>query len=132
MTISIDQFQYDTLSAAAWQARANSRLYGHTPVGCAVLADDSRVFTGCNIEHRLRSHDIHAEVNAISSSVSAGAKYVSTILIASTRDRLTPCGACLDWIFEMGGEDCLVFSERVPGRPEHRYIVRDLMPYYPF
>jgi cytidine deaminase len=123
---------YQLLSDSAWSARNNAKLYGPTAVGCAALADDGRVFSGCNIEHRFRSHDIHAEVNAISSLVAAGAERLSTILIAAERDRFTPCGGCLDWIFELGGAECLVINERVPGELRHQYFARELMPLYPY
>jgi cytidine deaminase len=122
---------YRALSEAAWSVRANARLHGPTPVGCAALSDDGRVFSGCNIEHRFRAHDIHAEVNAISSLVAAGGRELKAILIAADRDRFTPCGSCMDWVFEIGGEDCLVVSERAPGKQAHCHLAGDLMPYYP-
>ena len=119
------------LSEAAWAVRDYARLHGRTAVGCAALADNGRIFAGCNIEHRFRSHDIHAEVNAISTLVAAGGRSLRAILIAAERERFTPCGSCLDWIFELGGEDCLVLSEQIPRKPGHDYLARDLMPYYP-
>jgi cytidine deaminase len=127
----ISDNDYRALSEAAWSARANARLHGPTPVGCAALSDDGRVFSGCNIEHRFRAHDIHAEVNAISSLVAAGGHKLRAILIAAERDRFTPCGSCLDWVFEIGGEGCLVVSERTPGKQAHCHRASDLMPYYP-
>ncbi|WP_372505767.1 cytidine deaminase family protein [Actinomadura madurae] len=123
--------QYRLLSDAAWLVRKNARLYGPTAVGCAALSDDGRIFVGCNLEHRFRSHDIHAEVNALSSLVASGADSVTILLIAAERDRFTPCGSCLDWVFEIGGEGCLVLNERIPGRIDHRYLVGELMPFYP-
>ncbi len=119
------------LSEAAWSVRNNAHLHGRTHVGCAVLSDDGQIFVGCNIEHRFRSHDIHAEVNAISTLVAAGKRKLRAVLIAAERDRFTPCGSCLDWIFELGGEDCLVLSEQLPGKPADYHRARDLMPYYP-
>lgn len=119
------------LSEAAWSVRRNARLHGRTSVGCAVLSDTGQIFVGCNIEHRFRSHDIHAEVNAISTLVAAGGRRLRAILIAAERDRFTPCGSCLDWIFELGGEDCLVLSEQSPGQPAHCHLAQDLMPFYP-
>lgn len=127
----ISEDERQALSEAAWSVRSNARLHGPTPVGCSVLSDDGQIFVGCNIEHHFRSHDIHAEVNAISSLVAAGGRRLRAILIAAERDRFTPCGSCLDWIFELGGEDCLVVSEQLPGKPAQSYLARDLMPYYP-
>lgn len=127
----LDPEQHKTLSEAAWRVRDNARIYGSTRVGCAALADDGLVYVGCNIEHRFRSHDIHAEVNAISSLVAGGSSLLCVVLIAAEREQFTPCGSCLDWIFEIGGGDCLVLSERVQGVVTHTYLARELMPGYP-
>lgn len=127
----LDPEQHKKLSEAAWAVRENARIYGPTRVGCAALADDGLVYVGCNIEHRFRSHDIHAEINAISSLVAGGSSLLSVVLIAAERKQFTPCGSCLDWIFEIGGGDCLVLSERAQGVVTHTYRARELMPGYP-
>ncbi|WP_158691025.1 cytidine deaminase [Streptomyces sp. 351MFTsu5.1] len=123
--------QRAALSQAAWEARSRARVHGPTPVGCGALADDGRIFQGCNIEHRFRSHDIHAETNAISTLVGAGARKLVAVLIAAERERFTPCGGCMDWIFEIGGDDCLVISEKRPGEVNHELQAIELMPFYP-
>jgi cytidine deaminase len=127
----LDATQRLALSEAAWLVRDRAHVYGPTRVGCAALADDGQISIGCNIEHRFRSHDIHAEVNAISSLVANGGTVLRAILIAAEREQFTPCGSCLDWIFEIGGEECLVMSERKAGVTAHVYTARELMPWYP-
>jgi cytidine deaminase len=127
----LDLVQRRALSEAAWSVRDRARIHGPTRVGCAVLADDGSIYAGCNIEHRFRSHDIHAEVNAISSLVAGSKSGLRAVLIAAERDRFTPCGSCMDWIFEIGGSDCLVISENRIGVSAHEYYARDLMPLYP-
>ena len=119
------------LASAAWEARKRARVLGSTRVGCAALDEAGRVFVGCNIERRYRSHDIHAEVNAISSLVTAGGEAVLAVFIAAERERFTPCGSCLDWIFEIGGEQCYVLSQDRPDGRVNRYTAAELMPYYP-
>lgn len=119
------------LSKRAWEARDNSRILGKTRVGCAVLDEKGSVFAGCNVEHRFRSHDIHAEVAAISAMVTAGGNELVAIFIAAERERFTPCGACLDWIFELGGDRCLVFSQSSASADALRYTALELMPHYP-
>lgn len=126
-----DFVQRQALSEAAWNVRDRARIHGPTRVGCAVLSDDGHIYAGCNIEHRFRSHDIHAEVNAISSLVAGSKSGMCAVLIAAERDRFTPCGSCMDWIFEIGGGDCLVISEKGIGVTAHEYRARDLMPFYP-
>jgi cytidine deaminase len=119
------------LSRRAWAARDNSRILGETKVGCAVLDERGSVFVGCNVEHRFRSHDIHAEVSAISAMVTAGGNELVAVFIAAEREKFTPCGACLDWIFELGGGRCLVFSQASPSTETARYTALELMPHYP-
>lgn len=100
-------------------------------MGAAALADDGRVFAGCNIEHRFRSHDIHAEPNVLATLVAAGATACRAVLIAAERDNFTPCGSCMDWVMEIGGPECLVGFQREPGGIVAWREARELMPYYP-
>ncbi len=152
------------LVAPAWEARENAKTF-KTKVGCAVWAhgrpDEQHVFAGCNIEHKFRSHCIHAEVNALSSMVAArGVTVVPqptpdmhilsktddvirppadslfqptayALLIVAERDKFTPCGACMDWIFELGGPHCWVgFQGNQEGSIE-AFQAYELMPHYP-
>lgn len=120
------------LSEAAWRVRNHSHLYGSTAVGCALTAADGSVIAGCNVEHRYRSHDVHAEVNTLTTMVSLGHASFVSILIAADREHFTPCGACLDWIIQFGGLDAEIL---VQGEPDSsaatRYLATDLMPFYP-
>jgi len=119
------------MAKAAWNSRLMARLYGSTAVGCAALDEQGRVFVGCNIEHRYRSHDIHAEVNAISSLVAGGGTSLVAIFIAAERERFTPCGSCMDWIFEVGSTSTLVITQREPDGVVVTLPAEDLMPFYP-
>ena len=115
----------------AWQVRENAHVIGPTRVGCAVLTTDGRIYAGCNVEHRFRSHDVHAEVNAITSMVAAGRKDLQAVAIAAERERFTPCGACMDWIIQFASENCTVLAQSQPGGEVQVFTVRELMPYYP-
>lgn len=117
---------------AAWNVRRNAHVIGPTKVGCAVLGLDGQVFVGCNVEHRFRSHDVHAEVNAITNMVSAGGIAIVAVAIAAERDRFTPCGACMDWIMQFAENgDCPVIWQSSPSGPVKSFMARELMPYYP-
>lgn len=128
---NLDSERLAELSHNAWKVRALSRIIGSTAVGCAVLDEDGRVFVGCNVEHRFRSHDIHAETAALAGLVSGGGSRPVAILIVAERERFTPCGACLDWIFELGGPECLVLTQRSADDEPLSYRAASLMPYYP-
>jgi cytidine deaminase len=100
-------------------------------VGAAVLSDDGSMFVGCNVEHRFRSHDVHAEVNALTTMAAHGEHRALAVLVVAERDRFTPCGGCLDWIFELGGPDCVVGFQRSPQAPVSALRADALMPHYP-
>jgi cytidine deaminase len=119
------------LSKSAWLANASARILGATRVGCAVLANTGDVYAGCNVEHRFRSHDIHAETNALSSLVAGAASSCSVVLVVAERQKFTPCGACLDWIFEIGGPACYVGFQAEPEGPVSWFLANELMPHYP-
>ncbi|MEM3846930.1 MAG: hypothetical protein QXU98_14645 [Candidatus Parvarchaeota archaeon] len=90
-----------------------------------------KVFPVCNIEHWYRSHDIHVETNAIGTIVAAGEMELLAILIVAEKESFLPCGACMDWIFEMGGPRRLVgFQNRERGFIK-TFRADQLMPYYP-
>jgi cytidine deaminase len=88
-------------------------------------------FSGCNVEHKFRAHDVHAEVNALTTMIAGGHTRAVAIVIASERERFTPCGGCLDWIFELGGPRCVVRFESSPGADYTEHRADELMPYYP-
>lgn len=119
------------LQTAAWTARQSAEVLGTTKVGSAVLSADGCIFVGCNIEHPFRCHDIHAEVNAIGSMVTAGGKQIKLILIVADRERFTPCGGCMDWIMLFSSEDSLVAFQSSPNGNMQTYRAKELMPFYP-
>jgi len=127
----ISDADWELLSSAAWKARSSAFIHGDTAVGAAVLSDSGSVFAGCNAEHHFRSHDIHAETNAIGSMVAAGHNRLRAVLVVADRHRFTPCGACLDWIFEFGDPDCAVGFQKQPGGAIEVLTAGQLMPYYP-
>ena len=129
-TNHIESFWHN-LSAEAWKHRENASVIGKTKVGASLLSSSGNVFSGCNIEHRFRSHDIHAETNAISCMVASGDKKIKAILVVAERDRFTPCGACMDWIFQFGDADCLVGYQKEKNGEIVVLTANDLMPYYP-
>ena len=119
------------LAERAWIVREHSYLIGDTKVGAAVMAKSGSVFVGCNVEHRFRCHDIHAEVNAIGAMVTGGHADLIAVVVVADRERFTPCGGCMDWIYQFGGAHCLVGFQRAPDVKMEVFRARDLMPFYP-
>ena len=127
----LTQSQLATMSEVAWKVREHAYLFGTTKVGAAVITNDGSVFAGCNVEHRFRSHDIHAEVNAIGSMVAAGHTDLIAVVVVAERERFTPCGGCMDWIYQFGGSSCLIGFQPSPDAEIVMFRADDLMPYYP-
>jgi len=125
------EVNWKKLSTLAWEARENAFIFGNTKVGSALVTDAEKYFVGCNVEHMFRSHDFHAETNAIGNMIAGGEKKIVAILIAARRERFTPCGGCMDWIFQFGGQDCFVAFQPSPDSEVTIYKASDLMPHYP-
>ena len=121
---------WETMAITAWNHRKNARILGKTKVGTSVFSE-GKIFGGCNIEHKFRSHDIHAEISAISAMISSGCKKLDAIIIVAERNKFTPCGGCLDWIFEFGGPKCLVGYQTKKEGKITIFEAKELMPHYP-
>jgi cytidine deaminase len=119
------------LQDAAWRAREHARTYSGVKVGASALTVNGDVFGGCNIEHRFRAHDIHAEVNALAGLAAAGGATLKAVMVVSEETLFTPCGGCMDWIFEIGGPSCLVLVMSSPTGPVRSWRAAELMPHYP-
>jgi cytidine deaminase len=121
------------LSERAWEVRDNAFVIGPTKVGCALLCEDGSIFVGCNVEHRYRCHDVHAEINAITNKVASGSQSpIIAVFIAAERARFTPCGGCMDWIMQFACDSsCLILSQAKRGGEVLRLSAHEMMPYYP-
>ena len=125
------------LSSAAWEVRKNAVAI-RTKVGAAVLVhrdtEPDLIFRGCNIEDVWKASSIHAERSAIACAVSAGFTKIDAVLIAADgalRERLTPCGGCMDFLMQFGGPAMLVMFQPAPDANIQVYTAAELMPYYP-
>ena len=87
----------EELIRAAIEARKNSYSpYSKFAVGAAVLtlAEETKIFTGCNIENASYGLTICAERTAIFSAVSQGYHSIEAIAIVAAQEMPYPCGAC--------------------------------------
>jgi cytidine deaminase len=89
-----------TLCQKAVDMRSESYApYSDFLVGSAVLTDDGKIFTGCNIENSAFCPSICAERTAIAKAVSEGYRDFAAIAIAGGRrdgelQYCSPCGVC--------------------------------------
>lgn len=80
-------------------------------VGAALLADNGRIFTGCNIENASYSVSNCAERTAVFKAVSEGLLKWKAIAVAggagreNPQDYVTPCGVCRQVLSEFCDAD---------------------------
>ncbi len=100
----LDRATARDLLRAAQRARARAYApYSRFRVGAAVLADDGRVFTGCNVECGSYGLSHCAERVAIHKAISEGVRRVVAVAVVGPGGKeLTPCGACRQVMAEFG------------------------------
>ena len=99
-------------SAVSGRERSYS-IYSGFSVGAAVLTDDGRIFSGCNVENASFPAGSCAETVAVNKAVSEGAKHITAIAIIGGKAALSPstdsytfpCGICRQVISEFKSPD---------------------------
>ncbi|MEP3278557.1 MAG: cytidine deaminase [Stappiaceae bacterium] len=91
------------LFEAAKSAREKSYSpYSKFAVGAALIDEQGRIHTGCNIENAAYPEGCCAEAIAIGHLVMAGGKRVREALVVADADLATPCGGCRQKLLEFG------------------------------
>jgi cytidine deaminase len=81
------------------KARAAMKLayspYSGVRIGAAVLSEDGRIFTGCNVENVSYGLSCCAERTAVFKAVSEGCRrLVAMAVVGKSEEFTSPCGAC--------------------------------------
>ena len=109
----------DDLIAEARAAREGAYApYSKFLVGAAVLAADGRVFRGCNVENASYGLCNCAERTALFTAIAAGVPvdgFARLAVIGDTAGPISPCGACRQVMFELGGPGLPVLLANLAG-----------------
>jgi cytidine deaminase len=125
-----DRSEQDVLPlvAAARAAREHAVApFSRFKVGAALETEDGTVVTGCNIENATYGLTLCAERVAMFKAVSEGhRRFRRVAVVADTESPASPCGACRQILWELGGDLEVVVANlrRVAGR----YRLGDLLP----
>ena len=92
--------------------------YSRFHVGVAILADDGKIYTGCNIENAAYPIGNCAEASAIAAMIAGGGKRIRRVYVTGPgRAPVTPCGGCRQRLREFADLDVVVISHGVDGAP---------------
>lgn len=92
--------------------------YSHFTVGAALLADNGRIFTGCNVENASYGATNCAERTAFFKAVSEGERKFTAIAIAGgaegrePEDYTYPCGICRQVMSEFCDGDFVILAAK--------------------
>lgn len=101
--------------------------YSNFRVGAALLTEDNKVFTGCNIEIASYSPTLCAERTAIFKAISEGYKKIKVIAVVGDSNFTYPCGVCRQVIREFGKDATIIVANSEENYLE--YKLEDLLPH---
>lgn len=120
----------EKLLEAAQKVKENAYApYSHFHVGAALLTENGKIYSGCNVENTSYGLTICAERNAIFRMISDGERRIAEILvIGDTEEFLPPCGACRQVMIEFSTNDTVVYLCNKHGQWK-KTTMAELMPY---
>ena len=124
--------ELDLIKIAVSAAENSYCPYSHFSVGAALLTEEGRVYTGCNIENAAFSPTNCAERTAFFKAVSEGETHFAAIAIVGGPDGnftsfCPPCGVCRQVIREFCGADFQIILGTANGEVK-KLTLSDLLP----
>jgi cytidine deaminase len=110
-----DKALYEAAKAISDKAYAP---YSNFHVGAAILADDGKIYSGCNVENAAYPIGNCAEASAIAAMIAGGGKRIVRVFtIGPGREPVTPCGGCRQRLREFAALDTPVICTGSEGEP---------------
>ncbi len=119
--------QAELLAEARVVARRAYAPYSQFTVGAALLGEDGRVYTGCNVENSSYGLTVCAERNALFHAVAEGCRTFRGLALVAPR-AVVPCGACLQVLAEFCGKDFPIVMGALDGDEVRHVTLGELLP----
>ncbi len=121
----------DLLAAAAAARHHAHAPYSQYRVGAALLTQDGRIFTGCNVENASYGLTMCAERVAIGAAVAQGQTAFKAIaIVAGDGPPPFPCGACRQVLAEFCSPDIPVYMGACSALDNYdSHTLGDLLPH---
>ncbi len=104
MESRLSDAQVEALSREARKAKGFAYApYSGFPVGAAVLGEDGKIYSGCNVENASYGLSNCGERTALFKMVSEGCRHFKAVLVCcgKTPQEAVPCGACRQVMSEL-------------------------------
>lgn len=95
--------------------------YSNYKVGACLLAEDGRIFTGCNVENAAYGATMCAERTAVFKAVSEGVRRFTAIAVVGSGSYAWPCGTCRQVLNEFSPD-----MRVIAGHAGHGYETAEL------
>jgi cytidine deaminase len=110
-----------SLLEKALKAMKSAHVLWGSSVGAAVLAEDEKIYEGCNVETWISGLGICAERNSINHAIIHGNRRVKEIAVvtdARNHGAPRPCGACLQYLYDFAEDPRvkIIMAETKDGR----------------
>lgn len=116
---------------AAKAVRRNAHApYSGYRVGSALLDENGKLHSGCNVENAAFPEGTCAEANAIGAMIADGGKRIAAIAAVGGKtdvEACTPCGGCRQSILEFADEHTRIILIGANGRIDS-YSIDELLP----
>ncbi len=102
--------------------------YSNFPVGAALIDEQGRIFTGCNVENAAYGTTNCAERTAIFKAISEGSQRIHKLaVVCGQTNPCMPCGTCRQVMAEFAADDFELLAANPDGQ-FRRYTLDEMLP----